>query len=131
MNLNGMKKFRARGSYPCSYPSTIDANENYLVVGYKLDKQASDRDRYVYVDVHSRKELNNYGYQLRIVSYFLNELNSDACHRSTSTMTLCPMLLSKMMWSFRVELIAKSRPGRFRTMSSSTKSTTAEEFATL
>ena len=44
MNLNVAKKFKGRNCQP----HTIDANENYLVVGYGSG----------FVDVHSRKNLH-------------------------------------------------------------------------
>ena len=43
MNLDVVKKFKGRNSQPY----TIDANENYLVIGYASG----------FVDLHSRKEL--------------------------------------------------------------------------
>ena len=51
MNLEVVKKFKGRNSQPL----TIDANENYLVVGYeKIDSTG-------YVDVHSKTELDQNG----------------------------------------------------------------------
>ena len=60
MSLEVIKAFHGR----TSQPFTMDANANYLVVGYK-------RLDYVgYVDVHSRDELDHNGlHQKRIVSY--------------------------------------------------------------
>ena len=55
LNLDVVKKFTGRNSQPF----TIDANENYLVVGYKSGL----------VDVHSRKELvGNETHQKLLVS---------------------------------------------------------------
>ena len=48
MNLDVVKRFKGRNSRP----TTIDANENYLVVGYQ---RLGDTG---YVDVHCRKELD-------------------------------------------------------------------------
>ena len=57
MNLDVVKKFKGRNSQPY----TIDANENYLVVGYDYGSGS--------VDVHSRKELGQNGmYQKIMVS---------------------------------------------------------------
>ena len=47
MNLVVVKKFEGRDRQPL----TIDANENYLVVGYRCGCRGG------YVDVHNRKEL--------------------------------------------------------------------------
>ena len=58
MNLELIKKYKGRNKQPL----TIDANENYLVVGYRSG----------YVDVHDRKELDQDGtHQKRMVSNFL------------------------------------------------------------
>ena len=54
MNLDIVKKFEGRDRQPY----TIDANENYLVVGYKYYGG--------YVDVHSRKELDQSGKHRKI-----------------------------------------------------------------
>ena len=60
MNLDVVKKFKGRESRPF----TIDANENYLVVGYYRESG--------FVDVHSRNELDQSGlYQKITVSNFL------------------------------------------------------------
>ena len=56
-NLDVVKKFKGRESQPYS----IDANENYLVVGYDYESG--------FVDVHSKNELDQYGlYQKNSVS---------------------------------------------------------------
>ena len=55
MNLEIVKKFTGR-SYQ---PYTIDANENYLAVGYRTDGR---------VDVHSRKELDRNGTHLKTMA---------------------------------------------------------------
>ena len=56
MNLEVVRKFRGQNEWPI----TIDANENYLVVGYPWPG---------YVDVHNRKELDQDGtHQKKIVS---------------------------------------------------------------
>ena len=55
MNLEIVKKFTGRDYQPY----TIDANENYLAVGYSW---------YGYVDVHSRKELDRNGTQLKTMA---------------------------------------------------------------
>ena len=61
MNLDVVKKFKGRNSQPY----TIDANENYLVVGYD-DWSGS-------VDVHSRNDLDQNGmYQKITVSNFFS-----------------------------------------------------------
>ena len=59
LNLEVVRKFKGRNQQPLS----IDANENYLVVGYQ---------DYRYVDVHNRKELDQNGtLQKRVVGKFL------------------------------------------------------------
>ena len=72
MNLKVVKKFHGRDTQP----STIDANENYLVVGYRMN--FSWKIDYVgYVDVHSRHELDQNGtHQKRMVNSF-EERNFD------------------------------------------------------
>ena len=52
MNLDVVKKFKGRESRPF----TIDANENYIVVGYGTG----------FVDVHGRNELDRYGLYQKI-----------------------------------------------------------------
>ena len=51
MNLDEVKKFKGRNAQPL----TIDANESYLVVGYRVINSTG------YVDVHSRIELDQHG----------------------------------------------------------------------
>ena len=51
MNLDVVKRFKGRNSRP----TTIDVNENYLVVGYERVGGVG------YVDVHCRKELDQSG----------------------------------------------------------------------
>ena len=59
MNLNVAKKFKGRNCHPL----TIDANENYLVVGYGSG----------FVDVHSKKDRYQNGvYQIVMVSEVLS-----------------------------------------------------------
>ena len=55
MSLEIVKKFTGRNCQPF----TIDANENYLVVGYQFGG---------YVDVHRRKELDRNGTHLKTVA---------------------------------------------------------------
>ena len=64
MNLEVVKKFEGRDSQPL----TIDANENYLVIGYGYGHY-SERPWTAFFDVHSRHELGQNGmYQKLMVS---------------------------------------------------------------
>ena len=56
MNLDVVKNFDGRNSQPY----TMDANENYLVVGYE----------YAFVDVYSRKEHDGNGAYRRVMVRF-------------------------------------------------------------
>ena len=82
MNLEVVKKFNGRNAQAL----TIDANENYLAVGYERI------DNIGYVDVHSRTELDQNGtYGRRTVRHFY--VTYDAIyHRNTSmAIMLCAL----------------------------------------
>ena len=64
MNLDVVKKFKGRDDQPF----TINANENYLVVGYRYD-----------VDVYSRQELDQSGTQRKVTvgnNFYYTTVNS-------------------------------------------------------
>ena len=62
MNLDEIKKFKGRNGQPL----TIDASEEYLVIGYKMGNSV--------VDVHSRKEIGQDGVHQRMVSKDITKL---------------------------------------------------------
>ena len=60
MNLDVVKKYSSNDTHPL----TIDANENYLVVGYMMPPSFLKKGRTCFsgcVDVHSRTELDRFG----------------------------------------------------------------------
>ena len=66
MSLEVAKKFKGR---QYSQAVAIDANENYLVVGYLSTENFTDRppEEVGYVDIHSRKELAKNGAYQKIM----------------------------------------------------------------
>ena len=64
MNLEPTKKFHGHNAQP----ATVDASEDNLVVGYGVGPQL---DSVGYVDVHSRKQKDQIGHQIRVVCIFL------------------------------------------------------------
>ena len=83
MNLDVVKTFKGRNAQP----TTIDANANYLVVGY--------RGSVGYVDVHGRTELGQNGtYGQKTVRTFLCYY-AIVYHRNTSMAEVWCALLSR------------------------------------
>ena len=68
MDLDVVKKFPGRDTFGI-LPFTMDANENYLVVGWDVAAKRIN-DRSGYVDVHSRKKPNT-KHQMIMVSTFV------------------------------------------------------------
>ena len=94
MNLEVVTSFMGRDDKPF----TIDANENYVVIGY---------DGSGYVDIHNRKELDqDKTHQKRMVSKFIYSIQT-VYHRSTDMKKLFAVPSSRMIWSIRVDVIPK------------------------
>ena len=68
MDLDVVRKFPGRNTFGI-LPFTMDANENYLVVGWDVAAKRIN-DRSGYVDVHSRKKPNT-KHQIIMVSSFV------------------------------------------------------------